>query len=142
MNFRSFIPVLIGLFCLTVFATANADTALEISMKHMKNAYKELSLGLQQPQDANKSDYLALAGTLKTEAQTSRGLVPKKAGALPADQQAAMVMAYQKSMDDLIQSIDSLTQDIQNSQWDGARNEIVSLKHQMTDGHKAFRIKE
>jgi len=142
MNSRFFIPVLIGLFCLTSSVTANADTALEISMKQMSKAYKELALDLQQPLDANKSDYLALTGTLKTSAQTARGLVPKKAAALPPDQQAVMVTAYQKSMDNLVQSIDGLTQAIQNSQWDDARKIMADIKQQMMDGHKAFRAKE
>ena len=142
MNSRCFIPILIVLVNLTLFASANASTPLEKAMKQMSNAYKALSFDLQQPSDANKSNYLTLAGILKTQAQTSRGLVPKKAAALSADQQAAMVKAYQKSMDDLMLAIDSLTQDIQTSQWDDARKVMAGLKQQMTDGHKDFRVKE
>jgi soluble cytochrome b562 len=142
MRSRTFIPVLISLFALTVSTAVKADTPLEISMKHMSKAYKQLALDLQQPQDANKSDYLTLAGTLKTAAENARGLVPKKAAALPTDQQTTMVTAYQKSMDDLIKSIDALTQDLQGSQWDEARKIMASLKQQMMDGHKAFRTKE
>jgi soluble cytochrome b562 len=141
MNSRSFIPVLMVLFYLAVVAAANADTPLEMAMKQMSSAYKELSFDLQQPNDANKGHYLALAGTLKTEAETSRGLVPKKAATLPADQQGAMVKAYQKSIDDLIQWIDSLTQDIQNSQWDDARKAMGAIKQQMIYGHRDFRLK-
>ncbi len=142
MNSRCFIPILIVLVNLTLFASANAATPLEKAMKQMSNAYKALSFDLRQPSDANKSNYLTLAGILKTQAQTSRGLVPKKAAALSADQQAAMVKAYQKSMDDLMLAIDSLTQDIQTSQWDDARKVMAGLKQQMTDGHKDFRVKE
>jgi len=141
MNSHSLIPALMGLFYLTAFATANADTPLETAMKQMSSAYKELSFDLQEPHDANKERYLALAGTLKAEAQTSLGLVPKKVATLPADQQGAMVKAYQKSMSDLIQWIDSLTQDIQNSQWDDARKVMAAIKQQMIYGHKDFRIK-
>jgi soluble cytochrome b562 len=141
MNLRSFIPVLMALFYFAAFAAANADTPLETAMKQMSSAYKELSFDLQQPHDANKDHYLVLAGTLKTEAQTSRGLVPKKAATLPADQQGALVKAYQKSMDGLIQWIDLLTQDIQNSQWDDARKVMGAIKQQMIYGHKDFRIK-
>jgi soluble cytochrome b562 len=141
MNSRSFIPVLTVLFYLAAFAAANAATPLELAMKQMSRAYKELSFDLQQPLDANKGNYLALAGTLKAQAVTSRGLVPKKAVALPPDQQDAMVKAYQKSIDDLIQWIDSLTQDIQNSQWDDARKVMGAIKQQMISGHKDFRIK-
>jgi soluble cytochrome b562 len=140
MKSRCFIP-LIAFSYLVVFTAANADTPLETAMKQMSSAYKELSFDLQEPHDANKDHYLTLAGTFKTEAQTSRGLVPKKATALPADQQATMVKAYQKSIDDLIQWIDSLTQDIQNSQWDDARKAMSAIKQQMIYGHKDFRIK-
>ena len=141
MNPRCFISGLAALFYLSVVVAANASTQLETAMKHMSNAYKALSFDLQQPDDANKGNYLSLAGILKTEAQTSRGLVPKKAADLPADQQTAMVKAYQKSMDDLIQWIDSLTQDIQNSQWEDARKTMAAIKQQMIYGHKDFRIK-
>lgn len=133
-------------FCLATLVPISLvhaeDTPLELSMKKMSKAYKQLVLDLKQPQDASKPDYLALVTTLKTEAQTSRGLVPKKAGDLPADQQAAMVTAYQKSMDDLIASIDTLNQSIQGSQWDEANKQLTALKQQMSDGHKAFRKKE
>lgn len=139
---RPFIKILVGLFSLTLIITANADTPLEISMKTIGKAYKELTLDLKQPADANKADYLALTGTMKTEAQKARGLVPKKAAALPADQQNTMVAAYQKSMDSLLQTIDSLSQDIQNGNWDNARKTMDDIKQQMIDGHKAFRIKE
>ena len=147
MKWRFYLPVLIALLCFTVLPPAQADpaapppTPLGVAMKKMGNAYKALSFDLQQPSDANKSNYLSLAGILKTGAQTSRGLVPKKAATLPPDQQAAMVKAYQKSMDDLIQSIDSLTQAIQNSQWDDARKAMAIIKQQMISGHKDFRLK-
>jgi soluble cytochrome b562 len=141
MNYRTFIPVLIALLGFTSLATATADTPLENSMKQMGKAYKELALDLQQPADASKSDYLTLVGTMKTAAQTGRSLVPKKAAALPTDQQDTMVQAYQKSMDDLIKSFDALTAAIQNSKWDDATKVMAQIKQQMIDGHKAFRTK-
>ena len=149
MNSRSIMPGLMALFYLNILLTAKADapavakadTPLETAMKQMSSAYKELSFDLQQPHDENKVHYLALTATLKTEAQTSLGLVPKKVATLPVDQQAAMVKAYQKSMGDLIQWIDLLTQDIQNSQWDDARKVMAAIKQQMTYGHKDFRLK-
>jgi len=53
-----------------------------------------------------------------------------------------MVTNYQKSMDDLIASIDTLSQSIQGSQWDEANKQLAALKQQMFDGHKAFRKKK
>jgi len=141
MNSRSFVLLLTGLFCLSGFA-ANAGTPLELSMKQMSKAFKALSLDLQQPQDANKADYLTLAATLKTATQKSRSLVPKKVATIPADQQDAMVKAYQKSIDDLSAEIDTLTQEIQAGKWDDARKELATINQQEDDGHKAFRIKK
>jgi hypothetical protein len=141
MNSRFILPALAVLFHLATFAAVKADTPLETAMKQMSSAYKELLFDLQQPHDVNKAHYLALAAALKSGAETSRGLVPKKAAALPPDQGAALVKAYQKRMGDLIQWIDSLTQDIQNSQWDDARKVMGVLKQQMTYGHQDFRLK-
>jgi soluble cytochrome b562 len=140
MNSRSFIPVLVAFLYFAAFAFANAKTPLELAMTQMHDAYKELSSDLQQPSDANKGDYLGLAGVLNTQAQKARGFVPQKVATLPVDQQDAMVKAYQKSMDDLIQSINSLTQDIQNSDWDDARKAMAAMKQQMIHGHKDFRL--
>jgi hypothetical protein len=144
MHARFLIPVLIGVLYVNGWSLAKADAAdtpLETSMKHMSRAYKALSFDLQQPSDAHRGDYLQLAGELKTEAQTSRGLVPKKVDTLPADQQGAMVKAYQKSMDNLSRWIDLLTQDIQSSHWDEARKVMAAIKQQMISGHKDFRLK-
>jgi soluble cytochrome b562 len=139
-----FLPSLLGLLglCACSIAKADTDTPLEISMQHIKKAYKELALDLQQPQDADKAGYLTLTATLKTEAQKARGDVPKLAADLPPDQKDAMVKAYQKSMDDFSQSIDALSAAIQAGQWDAARKLIDTLKQSMIDGHKAFRKKE
>jgi hypothetical protein len=130
------------LFTLASFTVAKGDTPLEGSMKKISKAYKQLALDLKQPLDANKGDYLALANTIKTESQTARALVPKKAAALPPDQQATMVTAYQKSMDDFSASVDVLIQEITDSKWDDANKQIAALKMEEDDGHKAFRVEE
>ena len=130
------------LFCLISLALVSAvraETPLEISMKHIAKAYHQLVADLKQPVDASKPDYLALAATMKTETEKARGFVPKKAAELPADQQAAMVTAFQKSIDDLSASIDVLSQDLQAGQWDAANKQLATLKMQEDDGHKAFR---
>jgi soluble cytochrome b562 len=113
-----------------------------MAMKKMSGAYRQLALGLKEPHDSDKSVYLTLAGTLKTEARTSRGLVSQKAAALPPAQQDAMVKAYQKRMDTLIAWIDSLTRDIQQCEWDHARKAMGAMKQQMLYGHKDFRTEE
>jgi hypothetical protein len=141
MNSRLSVSLLVFSFGLAV-VPARAETELETSMKQMSKALKQLSLDLQQPKDASKADYLALTGTLKTAAQHSRGLTPKKVATIPPDKQAAMEAAYQKAMDDLVASIDTLTADIQADKWDDAAKEITVIKQQETQGHKTFRIKK
>jgi soluble cytochrome b562 len=129
------------LCCLiALLSLAQADTPLELSMKATSKAFKQLNLDLKAPVDASKPDYLALVDTLKTEAQKSRALVPQKAAALPADQQAAMVTAYQKSIDDLTASYDTLSQSIQAGQWDAARATMAKILDQEKQGHKEFRV--
>ena len=140
MNLHSFASVLIALFYFMAVVAGNADTPLESAMKQMSSVYKELSFDLQQPHDENKVHYLTLAGIFKNQVQVSRGLVPKKVATIPPDQRAAMVKAYQKSIDGLILSIDLLAQDIQNSKWDDARKVMAAIKQQMIYGHRDFRI--
>ena len=128
------------LCCLiALFSVARADTPLELSMKRTSKAYKQLGLDLKQPIDASKADYLALVATMKTEAQKGRNLVPQKAAALPADQQAAMVAAYQKSIDELTVTYDTLSQAIQAGKWDAARAAMAKILDQEHAGHKEFR---
>jgi soluble cytochrome b562 len=130
------------LFCLFATTGLSSATPLEQSMKRMSTAYKKLTIDLKQPVDASKPDYLALATAMKTEAQTSRGLVPKKVAAMPQDQQAAQIADYQKSLDSLSATIDTLSADVTASNWTDANAQIAKLKQQMFDGHKKFRKKE
>jgi len=118
-----------------------ASTPLEQSMKRLATAYHALDKDLKAPDAAKKADYVALAATMKTEATAARALVPKKVAAMPADQQAAQVTAYQKSIDDLIASIDTLSADLQAGTWDAATKDITKIKLQEDDGHKKFRVK-
>jgi hypothetical protein len=137
--------IAITLFCLISQAgltAASAATPLEQSMKKMAKAYHQLDKDLKTPVDASKPDYLALAATMKTEAQNSRTLVPKLIAALPAEQQPTQIAAYQKSIDDLGATIDVLSSDLTASNWTDATAQIAKLKSQMIDGHKKFRKPE
>jgi len=128
------------LCCLiALFSIAQADTPLELSMKRTAKAFKQLNLDLKAPVEASKPDYLALVAAMKTEAQKARDLVPQKASALPADQQATMVAAYQKNVDELSAIYDVLSQAIQASQWDAARATMTKILEQEKAGHKEFR---
>ena len=130
------------LFTSAVVSIAHADTPLELEMKQISKAFHQLTLDMKAPQDSAKADYVTLATTIKTESQKARTLVPKKAAALPADQQAAMVADYQKSMDDFDQAVDVLIADLQAGQWDAATKQLAVLKDKEGAGHKAFRVDE
>jgi len=77
----------------TLASSLRAETDLEMCMKRLMKAYKELALDLQKPDDANKTAYLALADPIKSEAVKAHNLVPKKANDLPPDQKETMVKA-------------------------------------------------
>ena len=133
-------PALLLIVCwMATLACVRADSPLELSMKQMKKAYKELSTDLEKPLDSEKGNYVTLAETLKSSAQKARDLVPEAAAELPADKKAAMVKSYRESMDDLITGIDSLIQNLQAAKWDEARKDISALKSDMKDGHREFR---
>ena len=111
-------------------------------MKRLATAYHQLDKDLKTPSDASKADYLALAATMKKEAQSSRAWVPKLVAAMPADQQPAQLAAFQKSIDDLCATIDVLRADLSASNWTDAVAQIAKLKAQEDDGHKKFRKPE
>jgi soluble cytochrome b562 len=137
---KSLAATLCCFLAITSLSRVNADTPLENSMKRLAKAYHQLSLDLKAPVDASKADYVALAATMKTEALKGKDLVPKKVATIPADQQAAMVAAYQKSMDDLSATIDTLSTALQAGLWDDARKAMDQLHLQENQGHKEFRM--
>jgi soluble cytochrome b562 len=126
----------------TVYSSARAATPLELSMKKIAKAYHQLDKELKTPTDAGKPEYLSLVATMKTEAQSSRALVPKLVAALPADQQPAQIAEYQKEMDALCATFDVLGSDITAGNWTDATAQVAKLKQQETDGHKKFRKAE
>ena len=132
----------VTLCCLLGATCLSSATPLEQSMKRMAKAYHQLDKDLKAPVAASKPDYLALAATMKTEAQLSRTLVPKKVAEMPQDQQAAQIADFQKSIDALGATIDVLTQDLTASNWSDATKQIAALHDQMDDGHKKFRKPE
>src|SRR5476649_2788652 len=79
-------------------STAQADTAMETSMKAMSKAGKQLSADLKLTDDTkhDKAADLQSVNTISTEAQKSYNLIPKKEQGLPPDQQTAMTADFQK----------------------------------------------
>jgi cytochrome c556 len=134
-----------ALLLAVTFSTARAaDTELEGSMKRIKDASKQLDTDLKLTDDTKhaKDADLKSVATLKDEAVKSRALVPKRAQALPPDQQATMTQNYQKDMDAFGQDIETLNQDIQSDKWDPARADFKKLLADEDSGHKAYRMKK
>jgi cytochrome c556 len=140
---KSLILSATALFLLTA-VTANADTAMEGSMKKVSDACKQLGPDLKQTDDTkhNKDADLASVATIKTESLNSRGLVPKKAKYLPPDQQQAMIADFQKDMDSFLQDVETLNQDIQTDKWNAARIDFKKLTDDERASHKQFRVKK
>ena len=140
LKFRLSHPALMVLVAsLATLSWMKADSPLEERMQHMKKAYKELSLGLEKPQESGQSAYLSLAQSIKTSALQAREFVPKLAAKLPPDQKAAMVKAYQADIDGLVVSLDGLIRNLKDSKWEEARKDMANLKNEMRDGHREFR---
>jgi cytochrome c556 len=132
------------LFAAVTFSSVRADTALEGSMKLIKDASKQLDTDLKQTDDTKHAKDLDLksVATLKDEAVKARTLIPKRAQNLPPDQQQTMTQNYQKDMDAFGQDVETLNQDIQADKWDAARTDFKKLLDDETAGHKAYRIKK
>ena len=140
LKFRLSHPALLVLVAsLATLSWVKADSPLEECMQHMKKAYKDLSLGLEKPQESGQSAYLSLAESIKTSALKAREFVPKLAAKLPPDQKAAMVKSYQADMDGFVASVDGLIRNLKENKWDEARKDIANLKNEMRDGHREFR---
>jgi len=144
---RSFLsaPVsVLGIFVFSLFVAngAWADTALDKSMQQLGKAYKELANDLKQPDETKKSEYLALAATMKDQAKAAHDLEPKLAKTLPPDQRDNMTASYRKDMDKFAQDIDGLSDALNQAKWDDARKLMETLKQDMFSGHKQYRVQK
>lgn len=126
-------------FSLAALAVAAAGTPLEKNMERMKKAYRELSLGLEKPQDGNQSAYVSLAETIRAAALESRDLVPALAANLPPDKKEAMVKAYRADMEDFVGSVDTLIGHLKAGNWAESRKDMANMKNEMKDSHREFR---
>jgi soluble cytochrome b562 len=131
------------LLAVTIFA-AHADTVLGDSMKKMEDACKQLGpdLKITDATKHNKDLDLQSIAAIKAECLKAREQSPKKAKALPPDQQQTMTASFQKDMDTFIQHVDQVTQEIQDEKWDAARDDFKKLMLEQRDDHKVYRIKK
>jgi len=124
-------------------STAQADTAMETSMKAMSKAAKQLGADLKLTDNTkhDKAADLQSVNTIGTEARKAHDLTPKKEQALPPDQQTAMTADFQQDMGDFIKDADALDADINADKWDAARADFQKLMDDEKAGHKKFRVK-
>jgi soluble cytochrome b562 len=132
--------VLYALVLLPTFA----DTQLEKDMKDMADATHRVQADLKLTDDTKhaKDADLKDVATMKADALKARTLTPKKAKALPPDQQAAMTASYQKDMDAFAADLNTLDADVQASNWPAARTDFQKVLDDEKAGHKAYRVKK
>lgn len=118
------------------------DSPLEKSMEKMEDAKKALFPAMKQPVPADKDKYVALAKTLKTEAEKSRDLDPEIVAKLPAGQKDKIVADYRKDMDGFIKTSQALVEALEKEQWTEAQALVAKLKEEEKAGHKAYRKKK
>ncbi len=113
-------------------------------MKQMEEAAKQLGADLKQTDDTKHAKDLDLqsVAALKDACTKSHDDVPKKAKALPPDQEQAMTASYQKDMVAFGQDIDALGAAIQAENWSGARDAFKKVIDDEKAGHKAYRVKK
>jgi cytochrome c556 len=124
--------------------TVRADTAMEVSMKKIADAAKQLGTDLKLTDDTkhNKDADLKCVTTIQTESTTARQFVPKKAKTLPTDQQQAFIADFQNDMDMFLKDVAVLNTDITAENWTAARTDFQKLIDDEKSGHQKFRIKK
>ena len=134
----------VAIFVSLTLSIAHADTALETSMKKMADAAHQLAADLKQTDDTKHAKDIDLqsVATIKDASTKAHDEVPKKAKALPADQQQTMTASYQKDMETFAKDVDALGQDIQTDNWPAARTDFAKVMDDEKNGHKAYRVKK
>jgi cytochrome c556 len=141
---KSLLPFAALVLVAATLSPARADTDLEVSMKNISKASRQLGADLKQADDTkhNKAADLQCAATMSSEAQKSSALIPKKEQTLPPDQQAVMTADFKKDMGYFMKDIDALNTDITADRWAAARTDFQKLLDDEKAGHKKFRVQK
>lgn len=108
-------------------------------MEKMKRAFRSLRSALEEPVEADKSKYVALAEDLRAASVASKEYEPEKTREIPQEKRAEFLAGYRQSMDDLIALIDQLKSQLSAGEWEAAREQIKLINQSQRDGHKEFR---
>ena len=111
-------------------------------MDDMKVAFRGLRSALQEPADADKEKYVALAEDLRSASVAARALEPEKTRDIPQDRRAAFLEGYRQSIDDLVSLVDGLKKHLAAGDWEAARGQVSLINQAQRDGHKEFRLED
>ena len=114
-------------------------TELGKHMEKMGHAFR--ALGRQVGDPAKNADSLKLVHTIRTNAEAAAKLKPEKLADIPADQQAKFLSDYHKQMEVLLDDLGTLEHQLNAGDNAGASAQFQRVKHDMFQGHKAFRKK-
>lgn len=122
------------------FCMGGDTTPLGKEMDKMKDAMKALGKALESPSDANKAQYVSLAGDFITAATAAKKLEPEKTGTLPEADREKFLAEYHKGMDKLIGQAEKLKEQLAAGHWDKAGRELKQMGNTRKAGHKEFRL--
>ena len=91
------------------------------------------------PVESDKQKYLSWVADLKTAAEASKILEPKKTSNVPSEQKTAFLEGYKNKMDELTEEIDSLGKAIEAGKWEEAKALVGQINQVPREGHQKYR---
>ena len=94
---------------------------------------------MASPVELDKQKYLSWVADLKTAAEASKILEPKKTSNVPSEQKTAFLEGYKNKMDELTEEIDSLRKAIEAGKWEEAKALVGQINQVQREGHQKYR---
>ncbi len=91
------------------------------------------------PVESDKQKYLSWVADLKTAAEASKILEPKKTFNVSSEQKTAFLEGYKNKMDELTEEIDSLGKAIEAGKWEEAKALVGQINQVQREGHQKYR---
>ena len=108
-------------------------------MNQMRRSFRELKKAMAAPVESDKQKYLSWVADLKTAAEASKILEPKKTFNVPTEQKTAFLEGYKNKMDELTEEIDSLGKAIEAGKWEEAKALVGQINQVQREGHQKYR---
>ena len=136
---RFFLPCCTLLLFYFLCPSLHADSQLEKKMNQMRQSFRELKKAMASPVELDKQKYLSWVADLKTAAEASKILEPKKTSNVPSEQKTAFLEGYKNKMDELTEEIDSLRKAIEAGKWEEAKALVGQINQVQREGHQKYR---